>query len=105
AARVAGVAARIVATTGWDAGRVRSALSGAVRRVDGPGTAVGSGRVDLRASLPRLVLDQDPAAYRRVLAGDLPVARLNQPGVLLSGGNRVATRTVTNTGTRPEYFS
>lgn len=105
----AGATARLRAREpGWDAVRVRSAL--ATRAVDTRAAAsggvlvAGAGRVDVdRTTGMRLTYPQAVRGYRTWLerGGRAP----NTPSVLLSGGDRVATRTVRNTGGEARYFS
>lgn len=105
----AGAAARLRAREpGWDAVRVRSAL--ATRAVDtraaaaGGVLSAGAGRVDVdRAQGLRLTYPQAVHGYRAWLerGGREP----NTPSVLLSGGDRVATRTVRNIAGKARYFS
>lgn len=106
AAQTSGTAALLRARTGWDAVRVRSALVTSTRPVpSATGARAASGRLESSGRVTRLVLDERPGAYRKVLEGRIAASSLNQPGVLLTAGRRVATRTVTNTGSRAEYFS
>lgn len=104
-ARTTGTAARLRSRTGWDAGRVRSGLVTSTRAVSATGGTAGSGRLDASGTVPRLVVDERPSAFRAVLEGRTAASALNLPGILLTGGRQSATRTVTNTGSRAEYFS
>lgn len=104
-ARTSGTAALLRARTGWDAVRVRSGLVTSARPVIAAAGRAGSGRLAPSVPVPRLVLDEGSSAFRAVLEGRAAASALNLPGVLLTAGRRSATRTVTNTGSRAEYFS
>jgi minor extracellular serine protease Vpr len=106
---VAGLAARIrSAQPHWSAAWVRSALTTTATDAADADERQGAGLVVARAAVaPGLVHDLDPAAYRRVLEGDLPTLRLNLPGAVVprSTGTTTFTRRLTRVGTGRMYFS
>lgn len=102
-ARVAGVAARLRAR-GLDAATVRSALvTTALPLRDGVRRG-GTGLVRPSAAAdPGLAYLTERGDYRAWL--DAGSGRLNTPSVLLSDGQRTATRRITNVSGRRLYFS
>ncbi len=90
---------------GWDAVRTRSALATrALAASGGAPLASGAGRVDVdRAADVRLTYPQPVGGYRAWL--ERGAAAPNTPSVLLSGGDRAATRTIRNTADESLYFS
>jgi hypothetical protein len=89
----------------WSAARVRSLVVTSARPI--PGSSVleqGSGALPGRAPTAHLALDVSPRAWRRALR-TRSLARLNTSSVLLPARRSRAVRTVTNVGSRPEYFS
>jgi minor extracellular serine protease Vpr len=107
AARTSGIAAALLGRHDWSASEVRSALATTAGNVAGSPSLLrlGAGRARGRAAdRPGLVFDVPPGDYRSWLDGDLDAAALNTPSALLRG-NATLTRTVTNAGTRPMYYS
>ncbi|MBD3944537.1 S8 family serine peptidase [Nocardioides ganghwensis] len=89
----------------WSAARVRSLIATSARPI--PGSSVleqGSGALPGRAPTAHLAFDVSPRAWRRALR-TRSLDRLNTSALLLSARQSRAVRTVTNVGTRPEYFS
>ncbi|HWM04658.1 MAG TPA: S8 family serine peptidase, partial [Actinophytocola sp.] len=104
AAYTAGVAATLLARTGWPATTVRSALGTTAAPLPGEVLHTGTGRLRPDAAVrPGLVYEVDRDDYRAWLAGRR--LRLNTPSVLLADGQRRARRTVTNIAGRALYFS
>jgi len=106
AAHASGLAALLIGRhDDWSAARVRSLVVTSARPI--PGSSVleqGSGALPGRAPTAHLSFDVSPDAWRRALrAGSL--ARLNASSLLLPARQSQAVRTVTNVGTRAEYFS
>jgi hypothetical protein len=64
----------------------------------------GAGALPNRASTAHLALDVPTTAWRRALRAH-SLADLNSSSLLLPARQTSAVRTVTNVGTRPEYFS
>ena len=84
---------------------VRSLLTTSARPI--PGSSVleqGSGALPGQAPTAHLALDVAPDEWRRALRRHR-LARLNTTSLLLPARQRRAVRTVTNIGTRAEYFS
>lgn len=106
AAHAAGLAALVVADhRDFSAAAVRSLVTTSARPVRGSTVLEqGAGALPRQASRAHLVLDVDPAAWRRALRSHT-LGRLNTSSVLLASEQRRAVRTVTNVGTRAEYFS
>ncbi|MEJ7834466.1 MAG: S8 family serine peptidase [Nocardioides sp.] len=104
-AYTSGVAATLLSRRGWSAADVRSALATTAGPLAGASTLLGgAGRVrPADTASPGLVYRVDRDDYRAWLEGRL--RELNTPSLLLSGGDRVARRTVTNVGDRSLYFS
>lgn len=100
-----GVAAALLSRRGWSAADVRSALATTARPLAGVSTLRGgAGRVRPGdTAFPGLVYRVDRHDYRAWMEGRL--RELNTPSLLLSGGDRLARRTVTNAGDRSLYFS
>ena len=89
----------------WSAAAVRSLVVTSARPVLGSSTLQqGSGALPGRAPTAHLALDVAPGAWRRALRRH-DLARLNTSSLLLSSRQPTAVRTVTNLGTRAEYFS
>ncbi|RYB93377.1 hypothetical protein EUA93_02785 [Nocardioides oleivorans] len=89
----------------YSAAVVRSLVVTAARRVPGSSALQqGSGALPGRAPTAHLALDVAPGAWRRALRTH-SLADLNTSSLLLSARQRTAVRTLTNIGTRPEYFS
>ncbi|GAB3024242.1 hypothetical protein GCM10011376_09620 [Nocardioides flavus (ex Wang et al. 2016)] len=105
-AHASGLAALLLARhDDWSAARVRSLLVTSARPVRGSSVLEqGSGALPGRAPTAHLALDVAPDAWRRALRNH-SLTRLNTSSVLLSGRRTRAVRTVTNVGSRPEYFS
>jgi minor extracellular serine protease Vpr len=110
-ALVAGTAARLRgAHPDWPAQWVRSALTTSAADVAGAPSSLrqGAGRVDVRAALlAGLVYDVDPGAWRRILEGRLPAARMNLPSVLVPRTSKPVevTRRITHVGRTHLYYS
>ena len=107
AARTSGVAAALLSRHDWSAAEVRSALATTAGDVAGDPSLLrlGAGRTRAHAvDRPGLVFPLAAGDYRAWLDGDLDASALNTPSVLLHGTGTV-TRTVTNVGTRPMYYS
>ena len=89
----------------WSAVAIRSALTTSARPTAGAALRQGAGRSTIGAALrTRLVLDVPAGDYRRWLDGDLRPRDLNSASILLDRDGTV-TRTVTNLGPRPMYYS
>lgn len=84
---------------------VRSLLATSARPI--PGSSVleqGAGALPSRAPDANLALEVAPEQWRRAMRHH-SLARLNTTSLLMPARQRRAVRTVTNIGTRPEYFS
>jgi hypothetical protein len=107
AARTSGIAAALLSRHDWSAAEVRSALATSAGDVAGDPSLLrlGAGRTRAQAAdRPGLVFGLDVSGYRAWLDGELDATALNTPSALLHG-NGTVTRTVTNVGTRPMYYS
>ena len=107
AARTSGIAASLLSRHDWSAAEVRSALATSAGNVAGDPSLLrlGAGRTRAQAAdRPGLVLGLDVADYRAWLDGDVDGDDLNTPSALLRSNGSI-TRTVTNVGTRPMYYS
>jgi hypothetical protein len=105
-AHASGIAAlTISAHPDWSASVVRSLLVTSARPIRGSSVLVqGAGALPNRASTAHLALAVPARAWRRALRSH-SLADLNSSSLLLSARQTSAVRTVTNVGTRPEYFS
>ena len=84
---------------------VRSLLVTSARPVPGASPlAQGTGALPSQAPTAHLALDVAPEQWRRALRRQT-LSRLNTSSVLMPARRQRAVRTVTNIGTRPEYFS
>ena len=105
-AHASGLAALVLGEhPGRSATAVRSLLTTSARPI--PGSSVleqGSGALPSRAPTAHLALDVAPDEWRRALRRHR-LARVNTSSLLLPARQRRAVRTVTNIGTRAEYFS
>lgn len=105
-AHASGLAALVLGEQpGRSAAVVRSLLTTSARPI--PGSSVleqGSGALPGQAPTAHLALDVAPDEWRRALRRHR-LARLNTTSLLLPARQRRAVRTVTNIGTRAEYFS
>ena len=105
-AHASGLAALVLGEhPGRSAAVVRSLLTTSARPI--PGSTVleqGSGALPGQAPTAHLALDVGPDEWRRALRRHR-LARLNTTSLLLPARQRRAVRTVTNIGTRAEYFS
>ena len=105
AAHASGLAALVLGEHDWSAAVVRSLVVTAARPIPGSSVlAQGSGALPGRAPTAHLALDVPAHAWRRALRTH-QLARLNTSSLLLATGQTTAVRTITNIGTRPEYFS
>jgi minor extracellular serine protease Vpr len=107
AARTSGIAAALLGRHHWSASEVRSAVSTTAGNVAGspPLLRLGAGRARAKAAdRPGLVFGVRAGDYRAWLDGELDGTALNTPSVLVRGSTTI-TRTVTNVGTRPMYYS
>ena len=107
AARTSGIAASLLSRHDWSAAAVRSALATSAGNVAGDPSLLrlGAGRTRAQAAdRPGLVFGLDVADYRAWLDGDVDGDDLNTPSSLLRSNGSI-TRTVTNVGTRPMYYS
>lgn len=90
---------------GWSASVVRSLLVTSARPVAGSSVLEqGAGALPNQAPTAHLALDVAPEQWRRAVRRHR-LARLNTSSLLMPARQRRAVRTVTNVGTRPEYFS
>lgn len=64
----------------------------------------GAGALSAEVDATHLALEVTPGAWRRALESGR-WTRLNTPSLLVPRGRSTATRTVTNVGSRAEYFS
>jgi hypothetical protein len=105
-AHASGLAALVIGEhPDWSASVVRSLLATSARPI--PGSSVleqGAGALPSRAPTAHLALEVAPAQWRRAMRRH-SLARLNTTSLLMPARQRRAVRTVTNIGTRPEYFS
>lgn len=105
-AHASGLAALVLGEhPGRSAAVVRSLLTTSARPI--PGSTVleqGSGALPGQAPTAHLALDVAPDEWRRALRRHR-LTRLNTTSLLLPARQRRAVRTVTNIGTRAEYFS
>lgn len=105
AAHVAGAAAVLRSRHDWPASVVRSVLSSSARPVRSRSVFDrGAGRLSSRPGSSHLALEVPPKAWRRALDSGR-WDRLNVASLLMPGGRGSATRTLTNVGSRAEYFS
>jgi hypothetical protein len=107
AARTSGIAAALLSRHDWSAAEVRSALATTAGDVAGDPALLrlGAGRVRGQAAeRPGLVFRLPVGDYRAWLDGELGASSLNTPSLMFHG-NGTLTRTVTNVGTRPMYYS
>ena len=104
-AQASGLAALVLAEHDWSAAVVRSLLVTSASPVRGSSAlSQGAGALPGRAPTAHLALDVPRSAWRRALRSQ-GLADLNTSSLLLPTGRTSAVRTVTNVGTRPEYFS
>jgi hypothetical protein len=105
-AHASGLAALVIAKhEDWSAATVRSMLVTSARPIRGSSVLEqGSGALPNRAPTAHLALDVDADQWRRALRRH-SLARLNTSSVLLPVRQSRTVRTVTNVGTRAEYFS
>ncbi|SEC44473.1 Peptidase inhibitor I9 [Nocardioides exalbidus] len=89
----------------YSAAIVRSLVVTAARPIRGSSALQqGAGALPGRVPTAHLALDVDPGAWRRALRSH-SLADLNASSLLLSSRQTTAVRTLTNIGTRAEYFS
>lgn len=106
-AHASGLAALLRSEHDWSAATVRSMIVTSARPLPGSSVLVqGAGALDTRAPTSHLALDVRTPAWRRALRSGR-TADLNTSSLLLpaAAGRQRAVRTVTNMGSRPEYFS
>ncbi len=105
-AHASGLAALLVGEhPTWSAAVVRSLVVTSARPVRGSSTVQqGAGALPGRAPTAHLAFDVAPQAWRRALRRHT-LGRLNTSSLLLSSRESTAVRTVTNIGSRAEYFS
>ena len=104
-AHASGLAALVLAEHDWSAAVVRSLVAGSARPIPGSSVlAQGAGALPSRAPTAHLALDVPARAWRHALRRHT-LADLNTGSLLLSARRGTAVRTLTNVGTRPEYFS
>ena len=104
-AHASGLAALLLGERHRPAAVVRSLLVTSARPMRGTSVlAQGSGALPSRAPTAHLALDVAAGAWRRALRTHR-LADLNTSSILLSARQTTAVRTVTNVGTRAEYFS
>ncbi len=104
-AHASGLAALLRSDHDWSAATVRSMIVTSARPLPGSSVLVqGSGALDTRAPTSHLALDVRTPAWRRALRSGR-TAGLNASSVILPSTRQRAVRTVTNVGSRPEYFS
>ncbi|MCF6378984.1 S8 family serine peptidase [Nocardioides KLBMP 9356] len=104
-AHASGLAALVLGEHDWPASVVRSLVVGSARPV--PGSSVlqqGAGALPSRAPTAHLALDVPTRAWRRALRRH-DLADLDTGSLLLPARRGTAVRTLTNVGSRPEYFS
>lgn len=105
AAHVAGEAAVLRSRHDWSASVIRSVLSSSTQPVRGRSVFDrGAGTLGPDPDSSHLALEVLPGAWRRALESGR-WDRLNVPSLLMPETRAAATRTVTNVGTRAEYFS
>jgi minor extracellular serine protease Vpr len=106
AAHASGLAALVrSARPDYSASVVRSLVVTAARPIRGSSALQqGGGALPNRAPSAHLALDVAPGAWRRALRTH-SLAELNTSSLLLSSRQTTAVRTLTNIGTRAEYFS
>ncbi len=104
-AHASGLAALVRGDHDWSAATVRSMLVTSARPLSGSSVLVqGAGVLDSRAPTSHLALDVPVSAWRRSLRSGGRSA-LNTSSLLLTATQQRAVRTVTNVGSRAEYFS
>lgn len=105
AAHVTGTAAVLRSRHDWSASTVRSVLSSSTRPVRSSSVFDrGAGTLTAEPDTSHLGLEVSRRAWRRALESG-HWERLNVPSLLLPDVRVTATRTVTNVGSRAEYFS
>ncbi len=104
-AHASGLAALVLGEHDWSAAVVRSLVAGSARPIPGSSVLVqGAGALPGRAPTAHLALDVRTHAWRRALRHHT-LAELNTGSLLLTDRRTPSVRTLTNVGTRPEYFS
>ncbi|WP_203338534.1 S8 family serine peptidase [Nocardioides limicola] len=84
---------------------IRSMLSGAAEPISGESPLTGGAGAAARGADTDLVFEVGPRDYRRYLAGRLGPDELNTGSLLLDARRGTATRSVTNLGSTPMYYS
>jgi minor extracellular serine protease Vpr len=104
-AHASGLAALVLGEHDWSASVVRSLVASSARPIPGSSVLVqGAGALPGQAPTAHLALDVPTHAWRRALRRHT-LADLNTGSLLLTARRTTAARTLTNLGTRPEYFS
>ena len=104
-AHASGLAALVLGEHDWSATTVRSLVVTSARPIPGSSVlAQGSGALSRVAPTAHLALDVPLRAWRRALRTHT-LGELNTTSLLLSARQTTAIRTLTNVGTRAEYFS
>ncbi|RYC12612.1 S8 family serine peptidase [Nocardioides zhouii] len=104
-AHASGLAALVLGEHDWSASIVRSLVASSARPIPGSSVLVqGAGALPGQAPTAHLALDVPTHAWRRALRRHT-LADLNTGSLLLPTRRTTTVRTLTNIGTRPEYFS
>ena len=105
AAHASGLAALVLGEHDWSASVVRSLVASSARPIPGSSVLVqGAGALPGQAPTAHLALDVPTHAWRRALRQHT-LADLNTSSLLLPARRTTSVRTLTNIGSRAEYFS